>query len=89
MKVTSVRIFPLQGNPSIAALADIVLDNGFAVSDLRVMQMKDGGYCVLYPVSQHSTAANVRHICNPINRPTQQLIESVVLEEFRRQRGGQ
>lgn len=82
MKVTSVRIYPLTGNPSVTALADVVLDGGFAVSDLRIVRMKDGGLCVLYPVSQHSSAANVRHVCNPINRATQQLIEQAVLKEY-------
>ena len=82
MKITSVRIYLLKGNPSVEALADIVLDGGLSVSDLRVCKTKTGGLCVLYPISQQSSEVNVRHICNPINRPTQRLIEDAVLKAY-------
>ena len=84
MKVTSVQIYPLSGHQHIVALADIILDCGFSVSDLRVARRKSGGYCVLYPISQYSTASTIRHICNPINSQTQQMIEEAVLQEYDR-----
>lgn len=84
MKVTSVQLYPLAGHQHIVALADIILDGGFAVADLRVARRKSGGYCVLYPISQYSTASSIRHTCNPINSKTQQMIEAAVLEEFNR-----
>ena len=84
MKVTNVKVYSISGNPSLVALADIVLDGGLSVSDLRIVRLHGDHMIVQYPVSQHSSSANVRHICNPINRETQQAIEDAVLDAYRK-----
>ena len=86
MRVTNVRIYPISGNPSLMALADIVLDGGLSISDLRIVRLHGDHMIVQYPVSQHSSSSNVRHICNPINRETQQAIEKAVLDAYRKTR---
>lgn len=81
MKITSVRIFPLH-RESVVASADIVLDGGFVVTDLRIIRKNDGNLTVVYPVSQFASSNVNRYVCNPINRETQERIEKAVLDAY-------
>ena len=82
MRVTNIRIYPISGNPSLLALADIVIDDGLSISDLRIVRLYDERLAVQYPISQQSSSSNIRHVCNPINRETQQVIDSAVISAY-------
>lgn len=84
MKVTSVRIFPVRNRERLRALADVVFDGGFIVTDLRIVEKNDGGLTVCYPVSQFASSNVNRYVCNPINPETQQGIEQAILNEYQR-----
>lgn len=83
MHITSIRIFPVQRS-RVKALVDLVLENGFAINELRIVELVDGRLSLQYPISQVSTTNKSRYVCNPINRDTQQAIEAAVLEEYER-----
>lgn len=86
MTVTNVHIYSIarSNTAQVAALAEVVLDDGFVVSDLRIARKKSGGLCVIYPVSQGSFSDRVRYICNPINADTQRMIEKAVIRAYER-----
>lgn len=88
MKVTSIRIFPIQNRKGVLAAADIVLDQSFVVTDLRITE-HNGRLSVQYPVSQFASSNTNRYVCNPINRETQEMIERKVLEAYRKEGGAE
>lgn len=87
MTVTDVHIYSIarSDKAQVVALAEVVLDDGLILNDLRIARKKSGGLCVIYPVSQGSFSDRVRYVCNPINADTQRLIEQAVIRAYNRQ----
>lgn len=83
MEVTNIKIYPCKRG-GMVALVDIVLDDGLAINELHLVKGKRGLH-VQYPASQSSSTNVVRHICKPINKETQLLIEAAVIAAFEKE----
>lgn len=71
----------------VCALASIVLDDCFAVHDLRVVN-GDRGPFVAMPSLKRSNG-EFRDICHPVNTETRNEIQRAVLEQFAREGGAE
>ncbi|NTW28051.1 MAG: septation protein spoVG [Coriobacteriia bacterium] len=79
MRVTKVVLRPVAMN-KVCALASIVIDDGFAVHDLRVVN-GDKGLFVAMP-SRKLPNGDFRDICHPLNVETRNDIQQAVLAQF-------
>jgi stage V sporulation protein G len=83
MRVTKVVLRPIAMN-KVCALASIVLDDSFAIHDLRIVN-GDKGPFVAMP-SRKLPSGEFRDICHPVNAEMRCEIQRAVLDEF--ERGG-
>ncbi len=81
MQITEVRISPSKGG-KVRAFASIVLDDSFIVSDLRVMEGREGQFFVTMP-ARKARNGQLRDVAHPLNSETRRMIEERVLAEFR------
>jgi stage V sporulation protein G len=88
MEVTEVKIFPVQAADStqrgdrLKAYAAITFDHCFVVRDLKVID-GDNGLFVAMP-SKKRKDGTYRDTAHPLNNETRQMIESLVLAEYRK-----
>ncbi len=80
MKITEVRISPTKGG-KVRAFASIVIDDGFIVNDLRVMEGRESQVYVTMP-ARKARNGQMRDIAHPLNAETRKIVEERVLEEF-------
>ena len=80
MKVTEVRISPAKGG-KIRAFASIVVDEGFIINDLRVIEGRENQLFVTMP-ARKARNGQMRDIAHPLNRETREAIDERVLEEY-------
>lgn len=82
MRITEVKITPVISNYKLKAFASIVLDDCFAIKDLKVIQGLSG-FFVAMP-SKESKDGSYRDVAHPINKGARALIESAVLTEYKK-----
>lgn len=82
MKITniSVTICAIEGN-RIKAGVDILIDNCFAVKNIRIIESKKSGYFVAMP-SFRANTENFEDIVYPINQKTRDIFTSSILGKF-------
>jgi len=80
MEVTEVRINPAKGG-KVRAFASVVFDDCFIVTDLRVIEGREGQVFVTMP-ARKTRNGQMRDIAHPLNSETRELIEQRVLEEY-------
>ena len=81
MKVTEVRVHPVEDNDKLKGFATIALDDAFMVRDLRIIQGNKGLFVAM--PSKKRKDGTYRDTAHPINNETRQMIEDVVLEEYK------
>lgn len=81
-KITSVKTQALttEEGAKLVGLARIVIDNSFAIGDIRIIK-GDKGLFVAFPSRKQSTG-EFKDICHPINPETRKMFEDVILAEF-------
>lgn len=79
MNITRVTLRPVSMN-KVCAIASIVIDDAFAVHDLRVVN-GDKGVFVAMP-SRRLPSGDFRDICHPINTEARERIQSAVLTQL-------
>ncbi len=80
MKITQVRIFPVQ-EEKLKAFASIVLDDCFVVSDIKIIQGASGLF-VSMP-SRRRKNGTFRDIAHPLNSETRRMIEEEIIGKYR------
>ena len=81
MKITSVRVnkFNKEGT-RLRGFASVVIDDGFAVHDIRILEGDQGLY--LDMPSRKQANGEYRDIAHPINREVRAMFEEAILEAY-------
>ncbi|MGM9834631.1 MAG: septation regulator SpoVG [Bacilli bacterium] len=81
MKVTSVNVHKVSKEGSrMKGIASIVLDDSFAVHDIRIIE-GDTGLFIAMP-SRKTTTGSYRDIAHPINPDVRQTLQDAILAEY-------
>ena len=81
MQVTSVSVRKIEKEGSrMKGIASIVLDDSFAVHDIRIIQ-GDKGLFIAMP-SRKTATGGYRDIAHPINTETRQIFEKEIIEAY-------
>ncbi|MBI4621264.1 MAG: septation regulator SpoVG [Desulfobacterales bacterium] len=84
MEVTEVRVFPVN-EEKLKAYVTITFDDCFVVRDLKVINGNDGLFVAM--PSKKRKDGTFRDTAHPLNNRTREVIESKVLEEYKREIG--
>ncbi|OQX51616.1 MAG: septation protein SpoVG [Candidatus Cloacimonas sp. 4484_209] len=82
MEITEVRI-TLRDEPKLKAFANITLDDCFVIRGLKIIEGVNG-YFISMP-SRKGKDGNYRDIAHPINNETREMLERVILEEYKKE----
>jgi len=80
MKITEVRVFPVEGGGRLKAYATLVFDNAFIVRDLKII-LGDSGLFVSMP-SRRRKDGTFRDIVHPLNSDMRTELEQQVVGEY-------
>lgn len=82
MEITEVRI-TLRDEPKLKAFANITLDDCFVIRGLKIIEGVNG-FFISMP-SRKGKDGTYRDIAHPINNETRERIETVILEEYKKE----
>ena len=81
MQVTSVSVRKIEKEGSrMKGIASIVLDDSFAVHDIRIIQ-GDKGLFIAMP-SRKTATGGYKDIAHPINPDVRKMFEDAIIEEY-------
>jgi stage V sporulation protein G len=80
MEITEIKIFPVNEEGPLKAYVSIVLDSGFAVHDLKVIQTEQRLF-VAMPNRKDKNGV-WRDIVHPINQETREKFEKEILSRY-------
>jgi len=80
MNVTKVSIRHVDMN-KVRAIASITIDDDFVVHDLRVVEGERGLFVAM--PSRKLPSGNFRDVAHPINSETREMVQSMVLDEYK------
>ena len=80
MKITDVKVKPVNGTSRLKAIVEITIDGVFVVHELRIIEGTNGLF-VAMPSRQ--VGENVyKDVAHPINAETRKMVEDAVLEKY-------
>ena len=83
MQVTSVSVRKIEKEGSrMRGIASIVLDDSFAVHDIRIIE-GDNGLFIAMP-SRKTATGGYRDIAHPINHEVRKMLEDAIIEEYKK-----
>lgn len=81
MKITDVKVFPVEINGSmVKAYATVTFDDSFVVRDMRIIDGKNGIF--LSMPARRKRNGDYQDVCFPISAKLRDLMENKVLEKF-------
>ena len=81
MEITSVNVHKIEKEGKrIKGLATVVIDNSFAIHDIRIIS-GDNGLFVAMP-SRKTPTGDYRDIVHPISQEARDIIEKAIVEEY-------
>lgn len=80
MKITEVKVFPVEGGGRLKAYGTMVFDDCFIVRDLKIIE-GDKGLFVSMP-SRRRKDGSFRDIVHPLNSEMRKEVEERLVEEF-------
>ena len=80
MKITDVRVRKVAKQGKMKAVVSVTFDNEFVVHDIKVIE-GDKGLFIAMP-SKKSADGEYRDIAHPINSPTRQMLQQIILESY-------
>ena len=84
MQVTSVSVRKIEKEGSrMRGIASIVLDDSFAVHDIRIIE-GDNGLFIAMP-SRKASDGEYRDIAHPINSATRESIQNLILDKYKQE----
>ena len=84
MKITSVNVRKIEKEGSrMRGIASIVLDDSFAVHDIRIIE-GDNGLFIAMP-SRKASDGEYRDIAHPINSATRESIQNLILDKYKQE----
>ena len=83
MKITSVRVNKFNKEVTrLRGFASVVIDESFAVHDIRILEGDQGLY--LDMPSRKQANGEYRDIAHPINREVRAMFEEVILDAYKK-----
>ena len=83
MKITEVKIYPVEEGGRLKAYATMVFDDRFIIRDLKVIE-GDKGFFISMP-SRKRKDGSFRDIVHPLNSETRSEIEQTIIDEYKKQ----
>lgn len=81
MKITSVNVRKVEKeNSRLKGIASVLLDDSFAVHDIRIVE-GDNGLFIAMP-SRKTSSGSYRDIAHPINPETRDMFEEIIIGEY-------
>ena len=83
MKIDDVRIREIR-NPAgkLKAVVSVTIDECFVVHDIKIFEREDG-FAIAMP-SRKTTDGKYKDIAHPLNSETREMLQSIILSEYRR-----
>lgn len=82
MRITEIKVLPVDGDEKLKAYVTIKLDDCFVVRDMKVIK-GNTGYFVAMPAKKMKDGT-YRDLVHPLDKPTRQMLEDQVMGEFKR-----
>ena len=83
MKIGDVRIREVRNTDGkLKAVASITIDDCFVVHDIKIFEREDG-FAIAMP-SRKTSDAKYKDIAHPLNTETRELLQDMILAEYRR-----
>ena len=79
MRITEVRVFPVDED-KLKAFASIVIDDAFVVSDIKIIEGRNGRFLSMPSVRRKN--GSFRDIAHPLNSETRADIEARVFARY-------
>ena len=84
MNITDVRVKVLKRNEGkLKAVSSIIIDDEFAVHDIKVIEGTDG--CFIVMPSRKTPSGEYKDIAHPIKTPVREQIKGLVLAEYEKE----
>ena len=80
MQITDVRVRKITKEGKMKAVVSITLDDEFVVHDIKVIEGEKGLFIAM--PSKKATDGEYRDIAHPINSPTRQMLQQIILESY-------
>ena len=80
MRITEVRVHPIEEKNRLKAYATIVFNDAFVVRDLKVISGESGLFVAM--PNKKSKDGKYQDIAHPLNQETREMIEKSVLLEY-------
>ena len=82
MKITSVNVRKIEKEGSrMKGIASVLLDDSFAVHDIRIIESDENGLFIAMP-SRKTATGGYRDIAHPINPEVRAMFEEAILEAY-------
>ncbi|MBE7414925.1 MAG: septation regulator SpoVG [Deltaproteobacteria bacterium] len=82
MRITEIKVLPVDGDEKLKAYVTIKLDDCFVVRDMKVIK-GNTGYFVAMPAKKMKDGT-YRDLVHPLDKPTRQMLEDQVMSEFKK-----
>ena len=83
MKITSVNVKIIESeNGKMKAIASVVVDDCFAIHDIRIIEGEKGLFIAM--PSRKTSSGEYRDVAHPITPECRKMFEDTVLEEYRK-----
>lgn len=82
MRITEIKVLPVDGDEKLKAYVTIKLDDCFVVRDIKVIKGVSG-YFVAMPAKKMKDGT-YRDLVHPLDKSTRQMLEDEVMNEYRR-----
>jgi stage V sporulation protein G len=82
MRITEIKVLPVDGDEKLKAYVTIKLDDCFVIRDMKVIKGTTG-YFVAMPAKKMKDGT-YRDLVHPLDKPTRQQLEDQIMVEFRK-----
>ncbi|MDO8303204.1 MAG: septation regulator SpoVG [Sedimentisphaerales bacterium] len=82
MRITEIKVLPVDGDDKLKAYVSIKLDDCFVVRDMKVIKGTTG-YFVAMPAKKMKDGT-YRDLVHPLDKSTRDKLEELVLDEYKR-----
>ena len=82
MKITDIRIRPVETEGRMKAVASVTFDGEFVVHDIKIIIKDDGTFFIAMP-SKKTPSGEFKDIAHPINSDFRTYIQSCVIDAYK------
>ncbi len=82
MRITEIKVLPVDGDEKLKAYVSIKLDDCFVIRDIKVIKGTTG-YFIAMPAKKMKDGT-YRDLVHPLDQPTRKMLEDMVFLEYRK-----